>query len=165
MDKQIAYIGLGSNLDQPYQQIKNAIKAITDLPEVTVRTDSGYYTSKPMGPDDQPDFVNAVIEIETSMSALELLDSCQKIEQQQGRIKTRHWGERSIDLDILLYSDLEIDTEKLTVPHSGVRLRDFVYMPLLKINPEINIPGHGLLKDNVQSTDTDYGCHFAGNIE
>ncbi len=165
MSDQIAYIGLGSNLDQPFQQIKSAIKSIDALPDVTLRTDSGYYTSKPMGPEDQPDFVNAVIEIETSMSVMELLDNCQKIEQQQGRIKTRHWGERSIDLDILLFSDLQIETEKLTVPHPGVSLRDFVYMPLLKINPEIIIPGHGLLKDNVQSTDTDYGCHFAGNIE
>jgi len=165
MNNQIAYIGLGSNLDQPFQQIKNAIKVINALPEVKVITDSGYYTSKPMGPDDQPAFVNAVIEIETSMSAVDLLDSCQKIELQQGRIKTRHWGERNIDLDILLFSDLQIDSEKLTVPHPGVGLRDFVYMPLLKINPEINIPGRGLLKDNVQSLDTDYGCHFVGNIE
>jgi len=165
MSDQIAYIGLGSNLDQPYNQIKEAIKMIAALPDVIVRADSGYYTSKPMGPEDQPDFVNAVIEIETSMNAVELLDSCKSIEQQQGRIKTRHWGERCIDLDILLFSDLQIETEKLTVPHPGVSLRDFVYMPLLKINPEIIIPGHGLLRDNVQSTDADYGCYFAGNIE
>lgn len=165
MSNQIAYIGLGSNLDQPFQQIKKAIKAIDILPDVVVKTDSGFYTSKPMGPENQPDFVNAVIEIETSMNAVELLLICQKIEQQQGRIKTRHWGERCIDLDILLFSDLQIDTDKLIVPHPGVSLRDFVYIPLLKINPEIIIPGHGLLKDNVQSTDADYGCHFAGNIE
>ncbi|VAW53907.1 2-amino-4-hydroxy-6-hydroxymethyldihydropteridinepyrophosphokinase [hydrothermal vent metagenome] len=165
MNDQIAYIGLGSNLNQPFQQIKSAIKAIDALPNVTVRTDSGYYTSKPMGPGDQPDFVNAVIEIETSMCAMKLLGNCQKIEQQQGRIKTRHWGERSIDLDILLFSDCQIESEKLIIPHPGVSLRDFVYMPLLKINPEIIIPGHGLLKDNVQLTDTDYGCYFAGNIE
>ena len=90
MNDQIAYIGLGSNLDQPFLQIKSAIKAIAALSGVAVITDSGYYTSKPMGPDDQPDFVNAVVEINTSMSAMELLENCQIIEQQQGRTKTRH---------------------------------------------------------------------------
>jgi len=165
MSDQIAYIGLGSNLNQPLQQIKNAIEALNALSEVTVIINSGFYTSKPMGPEDQPDFVNAVIEIQTSMNALELLDSCQLIEKNQGRIKTRYWGERSIDLDVLLFSDQKIETDNLIVPHPGICLRDFVYMPLLKINPEIEIPGEGLLKDIVQSTDTDYGCHFAGNIE
>ena len=162
---QIAYIGLGSNLNQPFQQIKSAIEALDALTEVTVIIDSGFYISKPMGPEDQPDFVNAVIEIKASMNAVELLDNCQSIEKNQGRIKKRHWGERNIDLDILLFSDQTIETDKLIVPHPGICLRDFVYMPLLKINPEIVIPEKGLLKDIVQSTDADYGCHFAGNIE
>jgi len=165
MTDQVAYIGLGSNLDEPFQQIKNAIEALNALSEVTVLIDSGFYISKPMGPEDQPDFVNAVVEINTSMSATELLDRCQLIEKSQGRIKTRYWGERSIDLDVLLFLGQKIETDNLIVPHPGIGLRDFVYMPLLKINPEIEIPGKGLLKDIVQSTNAGYGCHFAGNIE
>ena len=120
------YIGLGSNIEQPYLQIKNAMIALNDLPDTVVLTDSGYYKSKPMGPEDQPDYVNAVVEIETALDASELLKSCQLIEQQQGRIKKRHWGERCIDLDILLYVDLQILTDDLTLPHPGIWLRDFV---------------------------------------
>jgi 2-amino-4-hydroxy-6-hydroxymethyldihydropteridine diphosphokinase len=177
------YIGLGSNLEQPYLQIKKAIIALNKLAGTRVIRDSGYFKSKPMGPEDQPDYVNAVVEIETTMFAEELLAHCQVIERQQGRVKSRHWGERTIDLDILLYADQQIEMDDLTVPHPGLCQRDFVYLPLLKLNPEIAIPDKGLLKDIVQlekkqsaglvSTDlvlensnsADYGCQFAGNIE
>jgi len=166
------YIGLGSNLEQPYLQIKNAIIALAKLPAITVLRDSGYFKSKPMGPEDQPDYVNAVVEIETSMAAAELLKHCQLIEKQQGRIKSRHWGERTIDLDILLYADKQIKTDVLIVPHPGICQRDFVFMPLLKLNPDIKIPGKGLLNDivkivekpAVEKCQTDYSCQFAGNI-
>lgn len=169
----IAYIGLGSNLQQPTRQIKNAISALHDLADTSVLRDSGYFTSKPMGPEDQPDYVNAVVELETSLTATELLLQCQKIEQQQGRIKKRVWGERTIDLDILLYADQQITTDGLVVPHPGICQRDFVYLPLLKLKPEIIIPGKGLLHVIIRSeklaseevVDTDYGCRFAGNIE
>ena len=166
------YIGLGSNIEQPYLQIKNAMIALNDLPDTVVLTDSGYYKSKPMGPEDQPDYVNAVVEIETALDASELLKSCQLIEQQQGRIKKRHWGERCIDLDILLYVDLQILTDDLTLPHPGIWLRDFVYVPLLKLNPEVEIPGKGMLSAIVESTvksvtdvTSDFSCQFAGHIE
>jgi 2-amino-4-hydroxy-6-hydroxymethyldihydropteridine diphosphokinase len=102
--KNIAYIGLGSNIEQPYQQIKNAIIALDKIPDTKVRRDSGYYKSRPMGPEDQPDYVNAVVELETILTPAELLEHCQRIEQQQGRVRLRRWGERSIDLDILLYA-------------------------------------------------------------
>ncbi|NOQ69471.1 MAG: 2-amino-4-hydroxy-6-hydroxymethyldihydropteridine diphosphokinase, partial [Gammaproteobacteria bacterium] len=97
------YIGLGSNMQQPYSQIKKAIAALNNSPDTEVLIDSGYFRSKPMGPEDQPDYVNAVVEIETALDATALLKNCQLIEAQQGRIKKRHWGERCIDLDILLY--------------------------------------------------------------
>ena len=148
--------------------------ALHEMPAITVIKDSGYYKSRPMGPEDQPDFVNAVVQIETALSAVELLEHCQLIEQQQGRIKTRHWGERSIDLDVLLYADKQFETDDLTVPHPGICQRDFVYMPLLKLNPVIEIPGIGLLSQAVAMSDieaaakkdeTDYGCQFAGNIQ
>ena len=173
MKKNTVYIGLGSNIEQPCLQIKNAILALAELPETTVINDSGYFKSKPMGPKDQPDYMNAVVEIETAMSAIELLKHCQSIEKQQGRKKLRHWGERTIDLDILLYADEQIQTDVLTVPHPGIGQRDFVYMPLLKLNPDVAVPGTGLLNVIVQSVEkqaaeefeTDHGCQFAGNIE
>ena len=172
MNTNIVYIGLGSNIEQPYFQVKIAILALDKLPAITVIRDSGYFKSKPMGPEDQPDYVNAVVEIETSMDAIELLKHCQQIEKQQGRIKLRHWGERTIDLDILLYADKQIKTDVLTVPHPGICQRDFVFMPLLKLNPDIKIPGTGLLNDIVKIAEkpavekykTGYSCQFAGNI-
>jgi len=162
------YIGLGSNIENPGMQIKNAIKALNALPESKVLMNSGYYRSKPMGPKDQPDYVNAVVEIETVWPADELLKKCQLIEQNQGRVKNRHWGERTIDLDILLYADQQIKTDELSVPHPGIDSRDFVYMPLLKINPEIQVHGKGLLKiivESVRKKNADFACQFAGNIE
>ena len=167
MNTSIVYIGLGSNIEQPYLQIKNAIIALDELPAITVIKDSGYFKSKPMGPEDQPDYVNAVVEIETSIDATELLKHCQLIEKQQGRIKLRHWGERTIDLDILLYADQQIETEELIVPHPGICQRDFVYMPLLKIKPDIKVPGTGLLNNMVKLTgdvSSDFACQFAGSI-
>ena len=167
----VVYIGLGSNIEQPYSQIKNAILALNNLPGTEVLTDSGYYKSKPMGPEDQPDYVNAVVEIETALNATELLKNCQLIEQQQGRIKRRHWGERCIDLDILLYANQQIEMDDLTVPHPGICQRDFVYIPLLKLNPEVEIPGKGMLNAIVESTVesvtdviSDFSCQFAGPI-
>jgi len=173
VNSNLVYIGLGSNIEQPYRQIKNAINALSDLPETSVVKDSGYFKSKPMGPENQPDFVNAVVVIETKLVAIHLLDCCQVIEKQQGRIKHRHWGERTIDLDILLYADMQIHTTKLIVPHPGICLRDFVYIPLLKIEPDIEIPGVGLLSDIVKPTSelaaeknkTDFACQFVGSIE
>jgi 2-amino-4-hydroxy-6-hydroxymethyldihydropteridine diphosphokinase len=161
------YVGLGSNLEQPLLQIKKAISALNDLPGSRVLADSGFFASKPMGPQDQPDFINAVVVLETTLSADELLNYCQLIESRQGRIKTRRWGERSIDLDILLYGNQQIMTGDLTVPHPGICERDFVYLPLLKLDPEILIPGAGLLSNIVESataSGSDHACHFAGDI-
>ncbi len=170
LKKHTAYIGLGSNIEQPYLQIKDAIIALDALPETSVVKDSGYFKSRPMGPKDQPDYVNAVVEIATAISANDLLKHCQHIEQQQGRIKLRRWGERSIDLDILLYADEQIQSDDLSVPHPGICLRDFVYLPLLKLEPEIRLPGRGLLSGIVEKSapekyETDYNCQFAGNID
>lgn len=171
MKKNIVYIGLGSNIDEPVLQIKNAISALGKLRNTDVLADSGYFTSKPMGPEDQPDYMNAVVKIETSLTAKDLLKNCQLIEQQQGRVKLRHWGERCIDLDILLYASLQISEPDLVVPHTGICQRDFVYKPLLKLNPEIEIPGKGLLSVLVASaqlkdvSDIEYDSLFAGNIE
>lgn len=172
MAKNIVYIGLGSNIEQPRLQIKNAIRALDNLPETQVMADSGYFTSKPMGPEDQPDYVNAVVKMETALAADDLLKSCQLIEKQLGRIKQRHWGERTIDLDILLYADLQVDSSDLTLPHPGICQRDFVYKPLLKINDQIEIPGIGQLKQVLRQhenklpgqSNSDFSCQYAGMI-
>jgi len=169
----IVYIGLGSNIEQPYLQIKNAITALAELPDTTVMEDSGYYKSTPMGPKDQPDFVNAVVKIETALAVTDLLKHCQQIEQQQGRVRSRRWGERCIDLDVLLFAEQQITTDKLTVPHPGISQRDFVYLPLLKLDPAIVIPGKSALKDLLHAEEnlttdesrSDHGCQYAGNID
>ena len=168
------YIGLGSNIESPKKQIINAITALGDLPDTRVIKKSGFYKSRPMGPEDQPDYINAVVEIETTLAADALLACCQNIEVQQGRIKNRHWGERSIDLDILLYADKQIKTSVLTVPHSGICQRDFVYMPLLQLDPDLEIPGVGALKKILEvalqselpsEENSDFACEFAGDID
>jgi len=137
------FIGLGSNLADPELQIKAAITALDLVDEVSVITQSSLYSSPPMGPQDQPDYINAVVEIETTLFAHNLLDQLQSIEQQQGRIRKRHWGERTIDLDLLLYGANILDDERLQVPHPGIALRSFVLYPLAEIAPNLTIPTMG----------------------
>lgn len=137
------YIGLGSNLDHPERQLNDALQALTALPDTRLLMQSRFYASKPQGPQDQPDFMNAVCLLETDLSPFALLKALQQIEQSQGRIKKRHWGERLIDLDILLYGDQSIQTAELTVPHKEMATRDFVLLPLAEISPGRVIPGMG----------------------
>jgi 2-amino-4-hydroxy-6-hydroxymethyldihydropteridine diphosphokinase len=136
-------IGLGSNLDEPLVQLARACRAIQALPESRWLALSDAYVSTPQGPQDQPDFVNAVCLIETGLSAETLLRHLQSIEQQQGRVKQRHWGERVIDLDILLYGDAMFQQADLTVPHPQIAQRDFVLLPLAQLCPEVFIPNAG----------------------
>tara|TARA_R110002050_G_scaffold71891_1_gene154592 strand:+ start:25594 stop:26073 length:480 start_codon:yes stop_codon:yes gene_type:complete len=146
-----AYIGLGSNLADPIDQVTTAISNLQLLPDTQLITWSSLYASPPMGPQDQPDYINAVVAIETTLSAHQLLDGLQSIEQQQGRIRKRHWGERTLDLDILLYGQDQIDDTRLQIPHPGIALRAFVLYPLAEIAADIDIPNVGkmtqLLKD------------------
>ncbi len=150
-----AYIGLGSNLADPQAQVYTAIEALRALPNITVVKRSSLYMSPPMGPQDQPDYINAVIEIETELSAHKLLDQLQTIEQQQGRIRNRHWGERTIDLDLLLYGQQVIDDERLQIPHLGIALRAFVLYPLAEIAPELMIPNMGRIEQLVKQCPLD----------
>jgi 2-amino-4-hydroxy-6-hydroxymethyldihydropteridine diphosphokinase len=141
----LAYIGLGSNLADPQQQVRTAINDISAITETSLLAKSSLYHSPPMGPQDQPDYINAVVAIETALSPHALLDALQQIEQKHGRIRKRHWGERTLDLDILLYADKVIEDERLTVPHPGIAERAFVVYPLAEIAPALQIPGHGSL--------------------
>lgn len=142
-----AYIGLGSNLDQPARQVRKALVALGDLPSSRLLRHSRLYHSPPMGPVDQPDFINAVALIETALLPLTLLDALQAIEQEFGRVRTRRWGERIIDLDILLYDDVVMREERLVLPHPGIAERGFVLRPLSELEPHLTIPGLGSLAD------------------
>ena len=138
-----AYIGLGSNLDGPRARVKAAIDELDTLPHTRVQASSSLYRSAPMGPQDQPDYINAVAQIGTSLEAETLLDALQAIEQAHGRVRDQHWGPRTLDLDILLYGDALIDTPRLKVPHPGMAERNFVLYPLAEIGGDLVIPGLG----------------------
>ncbi|MDG2953144.1 2-amino-4-hydroxy-6-hydroxymethyldihydropteridine diphosphokinase [Bisgaard Taxon 10/6] len=136
----VVYIALGSNLNEPAEQLNTAVKAIAALPYTSVEKVSSYYGSKPMGPQDQPDYVNAVLQIQTELSPPALLDELQRIENEQGRVRLRRWGERTLDLDILLYDNLKMQSERLTIPHYDMQNREFVIVPLAEIAPERILP-------------------------
>ena len=137
----IAYIGLGSNLSEPIEQVKNAIKAIENITRSTVISVSSLYLSKPMGPQDQDDYINAVLCLETSLSAIELLDALQTIENEFGRVrKENRWGARILDLDIILFGNQVINSERLVIPHYGMTEREFVLIPLAEISPLLQLP-------------------------
>jgi len=156
MSNVTAYIGLGSNLSNPIDQLKTALQSIDALPSTQLLQSSSFHGSKPLGPQDQPDFVNAVCKIQTNLSAEELLHQLQKIELEQGRIKKRHWGERLIDLDILLFGDDVISTDELTVPHAQIALRDFVLIPLVEIAPGLVIPKLGMVESLIAALEDSY---------
>ena len=137
----ICYIGLGSNLADPAHQIRQAVIALHRLPATRLIQCSSLYGSTPVGPADQPDFINAVAAIDTDLPALDLLHAMQVLEQQTGRVRTRHWGERTLDLDLLLYGDQQITLPELQVPHPRLAERAFVLGPLHEIAaPLLTLP-------------------------
>ena len=150
----LAYIAVGSNLADPVAQAKSAIEVLKQHPDLNVVAVSSLYSSTPMGPQDQPDYINAVIAVETELSPLALLDCTQSIEQEHGRVrKAERWGPRTLDLDIVLYGDLEHHCERLTVPHYGMKVREFVLYPLAEIAPELVLPDHTPLKTLLEQVD------------
>lgn len=141
-----AYIGIGSNLNDPVAQVKEAVEELALLPDSLLVARSSLYSGKPMGPQNQPDYVNAVVALDTLLSAENLLQGLQQIEQLQGRERDgERWGPRILDLDLLLYGKSVIDSPGLQVPHPGMHERDFVIIPLAEIAGNLNIPGRGLL--------------------
>ena len=145
------YIALGSNLITPTEQLNSALEAISSLPNTELKSVSGFYQSKPLGPQDQPDYVNAVAMIETTRPPLALLDELQRIENEQGRVRLRRWGERTLDLDILLYGDQIIQNERLTVPHYDMKNREFVIVPLNDIAQDLVLPEGEKVADLVKA--------------
>jgi len=139
-----AYIGLGSNLKNPQEQIQSALQNLNLHPGIQVDKTSGLWCSKPLGPQDQPDFINAVTRVNTSLCPDQLLVALKSIEQRQNRIKDRHWGPRTIDLDILLFDDISFSSKTLTIPHIEMTLRNFVLLPLQQLAPNTLIKGKTL---------------------
>lgn len=151
----IAYIGLGSNLDEPIQQLSTALQELNQLANCQLIAQSSLYSSKPVGPQDQPDFVNAVAKLKTNLEPLALLDELQALEQSHRRIRERHWGPRTLDLDLLLYDDDFITHPRLKVPHLHMHERGFVLLPLSEIDPNIELPGKGLVTLILRDIPTD----------
>ncbi|MDG2502318.1 MAG: 2-amino-4-hydroxy-6-hydroxymethyldihydropteridine diphosphokinase [Porticoccaceae bacterium] len=138
------YIGLGSNLedrgDSPETQLDRAIESISQHPAISLIAVSSRYQTKAIGPGNQPDYINAAARLSTALSPLDLLDALQQIEHQQGRVRTIRWGARTLDLDILLYNNQVIDSERLNVPHPRMHERAFVLAPLRDLDASIELP-------------------------
>lgn len=136
----LAYIALGSNLDNPRQQVEQGVQALTQLPSTRLRARSGWYQSKAVGPGPQPDYINGVALLETALPPESLITHLQEIETSQGRQRRVRWAARTLDLDILLYGDRVIATEQLQVPHPRLADRNFVLYPLADISPDLILP-------------------------
>lgn len=139
-NSQRAFIGLGSNLGDPIAYLCQARVALAQGTHSQLQAVSRLYRSAPIGPQDQPHFINAVIALDSQLPALVLLDWLQQIEQQAGRQRLRRWGERTLDLDLLLYGDQQIDSERLTLPHPYLYQRAFVLQPLADIATDLYLP-------------------------
>ncbi|ANO51648.1 2-amino-4-hydroxy-6-hydroxymethyldihydropteridine diphosphokinase [Woeseia oceani] len=137
-----AFIGIGSNLGEPVQQVEQAIKALAGLEQSRLILCSSLYRSAPVGPQDQPDFINAVVAVLTRLAPQGLLTSLQAIENVQGRTRSgERWGPRTLDLDLLVYGQASVATAELTLPHPRIAERNFVLLPLSEIAPHLPIPG------------------------
>ncbi|MCY1306269.1 2-amino-4-hydroxy-6-hydroxymethyldihydropteridine pyrophosphokinase [compost metagenome] len=135
------FIGLGSNLAEPVSQLRGALAAIGELPQTHLTAVSSLYASDPLGPPDQPRYVNAVAALDTELAPLHLLDALQAIELAQGRVrKDERWGPRTLDLDILLFGQRQIDEPRLQVPHYHMHARAFVLYPLAEIAGDLQLP-------------------------
>lgn len=140
-----AFVALGSNLEQPRDQIERALQALRQLPSSRLAAHSRLYQSAPVGPP-QPDYINAVAQIETELDPLTLLDELQALERKHQRVRGEHWGPRTLDLDILLYGDQIIDLPRLQVPHPQMTQRAFVLYPLADIAPALTLPSGASLE-------------------
>lgn len=146
MTQHIAFIGLGSNLGASGEQLRQALTNIAALPETNLLAQSSLYRSAPIGFLGQPDFVNTVAKISTRLTPQVLLAALLQIEQHYGRERTFHNAPRTLDLDVLLYDDLQLQEHGLTIPHPLMHLRAFVLLPLLEMAPDCMIPGIGSAK-------------------
>ncbi len=149
---QKAYVGLGSNLGDRAENLQSALSRLADVPTISITQVSSLYETAPVGVTAQPDFLNAVAALETSLPARDLLDVFLHLENKIGRVRTFRWGPRVIDLDLLLYGQEQIALPSLTVPHPRLRERAFVLAPLAEIAPQLIVPGEAkTVKELAQS--------------
>lgn len=141
------YVGIGSNLAKPIAQVEQAFEELANIRQTALQACSPLYRSAPLGPPDQPDFINAVVLLDSTLIPDDLLHALQTIERAHGRIRSQRWGPRTLDLDMLLYDQLQSDDPKLTLPHPGLHERLFVLQPLLDIAPSLVIPSLGSVRD------------------
>jgi 2-amino-4-hydroxy-6-hydroxymethyldihydropteridine diphosphokinase len=148
---EICYLGLGSNLNNPINQINEAINFLANSTIINLLTISPLYKSAPMGPQNQDDYINAVVKLETSLKPIALLDYLQSIENSYGRIRNKEqWSPRTLDLDLLLYGEQQIESKRLTVPHYGMKERAFVLFPLYDIAKDLIFPDNLPIKKFVE---------------
>lgn len=144
MSEQV-FIGLGSNLQNPIKQVQTGIVELNQIQQTQCLACSSLYRSAPVGPVDQPDYINAVALLATDLAPLALLDALQVLEQKHNRVRKKRWGPRTLDLDILLYGNQQIHSDRLTVPHRHLHERMFVLQPMSEIAPDLDIVGLGTL--------------------
>ena len=144
------YIGLGSNTHQPTDQITRALSELSALPSSQLVEHSALYQTQPIGPQNQPEFVNAVACLQTALSPLVLLRHLQAIERRHHRLRIQKWGRRTLDLDILLYGPIRFKHPRLIIPHPLMHKRSFVLIPLNELNPDLMVPGRGRVKNLIR---------------
>ncbi len=147
----LAYVGLGANVGEPRAQLRMALEELNGLPETRMTASSSLYRSAPLGYTDQPEFLNAVAQIDTGLAPEALLERLQEIEQRHGRERPFAGAPRTLDLDLLLYGDRTIASARLTVPHPRMHERAFVLQPLLEIDSDISVPGKGSARHLLQA--------------
>ncbi|MDC0390714.1 2-amino-4-hydroxy-6-hydroxymethyldihydropteridine diphosphokinase [Candidatus Thioglobus sp.] len=146
----LAYIGLGSNLNKPKQQIKTAVMALHATKDVQVVNLSSLYQSPPVDDSKQPDYINAIAQVDTHLTPLELLYVCQDIETKQHRIREKKWGARTIDLDIIIYGVQVVASKQLIIPHPEMMNRAFVLIPLAELEDDLKVPVLGPIQDLIE---------------
>lgn len=154
----VAYIGLGSNLDNPRQQVEQALQELAQIPETSLVSASPWYQSRAVGPGEQQDYINGVAQLATGLAPHDLLDQLQAIENAHERVREIRWGPRTLDLDLLLYGSEIIDTERLQVPHPYLTQRNFVLYPLTDIAPQLILPCGDTL-ESLMAHCSSYGLH------
>ncbi|KFZ28522.1 7,8-dihydro-6-hydroxymethylpterin-pyrophosphokinase [Pseudidiomarina atlantica] len=148
------YIALGANLGDPVATLQSLLEQLHQDQQLTAIRCSSFFRSKPMGPQDQPDYVNAVLSAQTDLAPLALLDYLQQLENSFGRVRNRRWGARTLDLDILLYGNQLLKHERLIVPHPGLAERDFVLLPLAEIAPDLSLPDGRRVSELLRAVDS-----------
>ncbi|HWJ79308.1 MAG TPA: 2-amino-4-hydroxy-6-hydroxymethyldihydropteridine diphosphokinase [Niallia sp.] len=149
--KNEAYLSLGSNIGDRFKYLEDAVRLLHHCPDIQVKSVSSVYETDPVGFEEQDLFLNIVVKVTTNLSAFSLLEVCQNVEKELGRKRLIRWGPRTIDLDILLYNQENIESEKLIVPHPRMEERAFVLIPLMEIAPNLSLPNKSIsLKDSVK---------------